>query len=109
MSECLSPEHVALVVNHRPTDPKVLGQFNEYLQGEFEAIRTGQQWSRPRYWRSHKEAICALVEDNLEAVLEWLEPWLENPGNRVEYGLMNHFPVIDTMQALSVKAPEISL
>ena len=109
MLECLSPEHVALVVNQRPTDPKALGRFNEYLQGEFEAIRTGQQWNRPRYWGSHKEAICALVEHNLEAVLEWLEPWLENPGNRVEYGLMNHFPVVDTMQALSVKAPEISL
>ena len=91
MSECLSPEHVALVVNQRPTDPKALDQFNKYLQGEFEAIRTGQQWSRPRYWCSHKEAISALVEYNLEAVLEWLEPWLKNPGNRVEYGLMNHF------------------
>ena len=109
MSKCLSPEHVALVVNQRPTDPEALGRFNEYLQDEFEAIKTGQQWCRPRYWRRHKEAISALVEHNLEAVLEWLEPWLENPGNRVEYGLMNHFPVIDTMQALSVKAPEISL
>ena len=109
MSKCLSPEHIALVVNHRPADPKVLGQFNEYLQGEFEAIRTEQEWNRPRYWCSHKKAICALIEYNLGAVLEWLEPWLENPGNRVHYGLMNHFPVIDAMQALSVKAPEISL
>ena len=109
MSECLSPEYIALVVNQRPTDSQALGQFNEYLQGEFEAIRTEQPWSRPRYWDSHKKAIFALVEHNLEAVLKWLEPWLKNPGNRVHYGLMNHFPVIDTMQALSVKAPEISL
>ena len=109
MSELMSPEYVALVVNHRPTDPKALNLFNEYLQGEFEAVRTGQSWSSPRYWCSHKKAICALIEYNLGAVLKWLEPWIENPGNRAEYGLMNHFPVIDSMQALSVKAPETSL
>ena len=104
----MDPEHIALIANHRSTEPNVLTQFNEYLQGEFEAISTENSWSFPRYWRSYREAVCALVEYDLDAVLQWLEPWVENTDIRVERALMNQFPIIDTMYALSVKAPEIS-
>ncbi len=109
MSEIMSPEYVALVAENRMTDPQALEPFNEYLHGEFEALRTERSWSRPRYWCSYRRAICALVEYNLDAVLKWLEPWLENPDIRTQSGLMNHFPMIDTMQALRAKAPEVSL
>ena len=104
----MDPEHIALIANRRSTEPNVLTQFNEYLQDEFEAISTENSWSFPRYWRSYREAVCALVEYDLDAVLQWLEPWVENTDIRVERALMNQFPIIDTMYALSVKAPEIS-
>lgn len=41
--------------------------------------------------------------------LSWLEPWLEDPRGIREKPLMNPFPVIDTMLALRVKAPELAL
>ena len=109
MSNRLSPEYIALIADHRPADPTALGQFNEYLRGEFEAIRKEKSWSRPRYWCSYRKVVSALVEYDLNAVLQWLEPWLEDPGTRVERAVMNRFPVIVSMQALSTKAPETAL
>ncbi len=122
MSKHLSPECVALIAKCRSTDPKALERFHTYLQGEFEAVKTEKSWSLPRYWRSHREAVDALVENDLDAVLEWLLPWIENLArvlkesalmNRFpfikENALMNHFPVITVMQALSTKAPEVAL
>ena len=105
----MEPEHIALIANYCPTDPNVLRQFNEFLQGEFESISTENSWSFPRYWRSYREAVCALVEYDLDAVLQWLKPWVENTDIRVERALMNQFPVIDTMCAISAKAPKIAL
>ena len=105
----LSPECIALIAKHRPTDPEVLLQFNKYLRDEFEAIRTEKSWSTPRYWHSHREAVDVLVEHDVDTVLEWLTPWLENPSGISERGLMDDFPIIDAMQALSAKAPEVSL
>lgn len=108
VSELMSPEHVALIANHRPTDHTVLDHFNEYLRSEFEAMRSGQSWSRPRYWCRYRKAVRGLVEYDLHAILNWLEPWLDNPVG-AECALMNEFPVIETMRALSVKAPQTSL
>ena len=71
---CMKQEHIALIANHKPTDTKVLRQFNKYLQGEFKAISTENSWSRPQYMSSYREAIRALVEYDLDSVLLWLEP-----------------------------------
>ena len=109
ISKHLSPECAALIAKHRPTDPNALGQFNTYLRGEFEAIRTEKSWSSSRYWDSYREAVDALVAHDLDSVLAWLTPWLENPGDMYAHALMNDFPVIDAMRALSAKAPEVSL
>lgn len=122
ISKRLSPESVALIAKHRSTDPEVLKQFHTYLRGEFEAVKTEKSWSLPRYWQSHREAVDALVEYDLDAVLEWLLPWIKNLArvskenalrNRFpfikENALMNHFPVITVMQALSAKASEMAL
>ena len=122
ISKRLSPESVALIAKHRSTDPKALEQFHTYLRGEFEAVKTEKSWSLPRYWQSHREAVDALVEYDLDAVLEWLLPWIENLArvskenalrNRFpfikETALVSHFPVITVMQALSAKAPEMAL
>ena len=109
MSKHLSPECVALIAKHSPTDPNALGQFNTYLRGEFEAIRTEKSWSSPRYWYSYRKAVDALVAHDLNSVLAWLTPWLENPGYMYAHALTNDFPVIDAMRALSAKAPEVSL
>ena len=108
MSKRLSPEHVALIAKHKPTDSQ-LHRFNDYLQGEFEAIRSENSWSRPLYWSSHKEAVTALVKFDLDAVLQWMIPWIENPSFKDSRGLMNSFPIIDSMQALGAKAPKVSL
>ena len=108
LAMCMEQEHIALIANHKPTDTKVLRQFNEYLKGEFEAISTENSWSRPRYMDCYRKAIRALVEYDLDSVLLWLEPWLENMNLRAERAVMNQFPIIDSMYALSVKAPKIT-
>ena len=108
MSKRLSPEHVALIAKHKPTDSQ-LHRFNDYLRGEFEAIRSENSWSRPRYWSSYKEAVTALVEFDLDAVLRWMKPWIEKPSFKDSRGLMNDFPIIDSMQALVANAPKVSL
>ena len=109
MSNRLSPEHVALIAEHKPTNPQAMCRFNDYLQSEFKAIRSENSWSRPRYWSSYKEAVTALVEFDLDAVLRWMKPWIENPSFKDSRGLMNNFPIIDSMQALVANAPKVSL
>ena len=109
ISKHLSPEYAAVIANHRPTDPVALDRFNQYLRGEFEAIKTEKSWSSPHYWHSYRKAVDGLVNHDLDAVLEWLTPWLKNPDGVFDRPLMDHFPVIDVMQALSAKAPEVSL
>ena len=109
MYERLNPECIALIAKQRPTDHVVLDQFNQYLRSQFDAIGTATSWSSPHYWDSYQEVVHALVEYDLDAVLEWLVPWIENAHGTSGMALMDRFPVIDTMHALSKKAPEISL
>ncbi len=109
MSERLNPESVALIAEQRPADTDALEQFNTYLRGEFEAIREAKPWSSSRYWCSHRKAVEALIAYDLDSVLAWLTPWLKNPGNMFDKALMNPFPVIDTMQALGGKIPDVAL
>lgn len=110
MLERLSPECVALIAKQKPTDPTALSQFNQYLRSQFDALRTATSWSSPHYWRnSYEEVVQALAEYDLKAVLEWLVPWIEDGGGRPGMALMDRFPIIDTMHALSKKAPETSL
>ena len=109
ISKHLSPECAALIAKHSPTDPNALDRFNTYLRGEFEAIRTEKSWSSSRYWHSYREAVDALVAHDLDSVLAWLTPWLENPDDMYARALMNDFPVLNAMRALSAKAPEVSL
>ena len=109
LTKHMSPEHIALAANHRPTDQEVLRKFNKYLQDEFKAVNTINYWIGSRYPYSHKDAICALAEYDLGIVLKWLEPWVENMNFSAANALMNPFPIIDTMYALSSKAPQISL
>ena len=109
MYERLNPECIALIAKQRPTDHVVLDQFNQYLRSQFDAIGTATSWSSPHYWDSYEEVVRALAEYDLKAVLEWLVPWIENTDGTSGMALMDGFPVIDTMHALSKKAPEISL
>ena len=106
----LSPESAALVAEHRKTDPSVLEDFGNYLKEEFEAVTAETSWSSGRYWCSHREAVGALLEHDTTAVVEWVIPWAEKLiGVHVPWALMSPFPVIDTMRAMSIKAPEVSL
>ncbi len=105
----LSPEHIALIAKHRPNDAAARQGFHAYWRGEFEAIKSGTSWSCPRYWQSYENEIEAVIEHDLDKVLRWLEPWLEDPKGIHEKPLMNRFPVIDTMLALREKAPEVAL
>ena len=105
----MNPEHIALIAKHRPENNKVLSKFNEYLQSEFNAINTENSWGSSHYLcSSYKDAISTLVDYDLDALLQWLVPWVQNSDIKAERALMTHFPIIDTMYALSAKAPEIS-
>ena len=105
----LSPESSALSAKHKPTDPDTLERFHQYLQEQFFAITHGQSWSSPRYWQSYKEPLESLVAYDLDSVLQWLRPWLSQPGYQLERALMDHFPVMDLIQSLGSHAPEISI
>ena len=109
ISKCLAPEHIALVAENSNADAQALDKFNVYLQAEFEALRIEKSWSSGRYWASHENAIGALVEHDLDALLAWLGPWLQSPHALRGNALMTEFPAIDTMHALASTAPELSL
>ena len=105
----LSPESVAIVAKHKPEDADALEQFHRYLRQQFSAIQQETTWSSPQYWQSYKETVRVLVENDLESILQWLRPWIAQPGNHLERALMDHFPVIDLMQALGSSVPEVSI
>ena len=107
--ERLSPEHIALIVKNRPTDKKAVRQLNDYLREEFQTFFLKTEISLPSHWESHEDAIACLVESDLQALLSWLEPWINKPHARAELGLMAPSVMIDTMRALRVKAPESAL
>ena len=107
--DILNPEVAALIVEHKPTDAKSLERFNTYLRRECYAIRSATTWSSPRYWFSYKKAIEALANHDAEAILKWLQPWLEDLDSFSDRGLMNNFPVIDLMQALYLHTPKVSI
>ena len=109
ISKCLAPEHIALIVENSTPDAEALDSFNTYLKGEFEALRAEKSWSSGRYWQSHKDAIRALAQHDQEALLNWLDPWLQSPHPVPGKALMTEFPAIDTMHALATTAPGTSL
>ena len=109
VSDGLSSEAVALIAKHKPDNADALNNFHNYLRQQFAAIKYEKSWSAPRYWCSYGTTVEAVVESDLNAVLQWLRPWLEEPGNHLERALMDHFPVIDAMQALGNLAPKESI
>ena len=105
----LSRESAALIANDKPDDAEAIERFHQYVREEFDALTNQRSWSSPRYWRSYKETLDTLVANDLDSILRWLRPWLAQPGRHLERALMDHFPVIDLMQALSSPAPEVSI
>ena len=105
----LSPEYFALIVKNRPADTDALSKFNEFLRGEFESISTATRSSTSDYWGSHEEAIAMLAEHDLDALLSWLEPWIESAPKTLNLELWHSFPLIDAMRALREKAPKTAL
>ena len=105
----LSSESVALIASHNPEDAEALQRFHQYFRQQFFAIKHETSWSSPRYWQSYKEVVETLVNRDLDSVLKWLRPWLAQPGSNLVRALMDHFPVMDVMQALSCCAPEVSI
>lgn len=105
----LSSESAALIAKHRPNNPEAMRQFHHYLREQFSFISRETSWSSPQYWLSYKEPLETLVVSDLDAILRWLRPWLSQQDLDLERALMDHFPVIDLMQALSSHAPEVSV
>ena len=105
----LSPEYIALIVENRPADTDALRKFSDFLRGEFESISTATRSSTSDYWGSHEEAIAKLSEHDLDALLSWLEPWIESAPTTLNLELWHSFPLIDAMRALREKAPKTAL
>ena len=105
----LSPECAALIAENKPNDPNVLRDFNRYLRRQFEELKTAPSWSSPHYWKSYRKGIEALVKYDLESLLTWLIPWLADPIRVRQRALMDSFPVIDTMQALTQASPKVAI
>ena len=105
----LSPEAVALIATNRPNDAEAMERFHQYLREQFNALTHQTSWSSPQYWQSYKDTLDTLVANDLDSILQWLRPWLAQPGRHLERALMDHFPVIDLMQALSCPAPGVSI
>ena len=109
VSDILGREYIALIAKFKSTDAEAFGRFNEYLYQQFSAIKSAISWSSPNYWQSYRKEVTALVEHDLNSVLHWLLPWIEEPGEHVDRALMDRFPVMDVMQALGTVAPEVSI
>lgn len=107
--EQLNPEYVALIAKHRPDDANAIEQFNQYLRKQLIAIRDDSSWSSPRYWQSYKEVIDTLLATELDSFLRWLRPWLEQQDSNLHRALLDDFPVLDLMRALSTLQPAVSI
>ena len=106
--DILSQESIALMANNGPKNGDALEKFNSFLRSQFIAIKTSSSWSSPYYWRSYRQAVSALIEYDRELLLGWVEPWLLDSQNITDKALMDSFPVLDTMQALCVNAPDVA-
>ena len=106
--DILNPESIALVANKRPRDGDVLRKFNSFLQNQFIAIKTSSSWSSSYYWHSYRKAVSHLIEYDRELLLGWIEPWLLDSKNITDKALMDRFPVLDTMEALCLDAPDVA-
>ena len=105
----LRPECRALIATEKPENAGARTAFGRYVQEEFQRLRGGgARWSN-EYWLDHEDAVAALVEHDLEDVLAWLVPWLEQPGRVREYAWMSGFPVRAMLKALSARAPDVAL
>ena len=109
VSDELSPESAALIAKYKPDNAEALERFHQYVREQFDALTHQTSWSSPQYWQSYKETLDTLVANDLDSILRWLRPWLAQPGRHLERALMDRFPVIDLMQALSSPAPEVSI
>ena len=109
MWEDLSPECIALIADRKPSSTEAREAFGAYLKGEFEKITGGGPWRSDEYWSSHEDAVAALVQDDLDGLLAWLVPWMDACSAMPEAAWMSDFPVLDTMRALRLKAPDVSL
>ena len=49
-----------------------------------------------------------LIEYDRELLLGWIEPWLLDSKNITDKALMDRFPVLDTMEALCLDAPDVA-
>lgn len=107
--EELNSEHIALIAERKQNDPEALSQFNEYLRSECEAMTSPRTQGQPNYWFRHKDAIDALLDEDIGVVLEWLVPWLEDCEWLSGLAIMDLFPFVDLMEALGGRAPEVSL
>ena len=105
----LRPECKALIAEEMPENAQAREAFGRYVQEEFQRIRGGGMRLSNEYWHDHGDAVAALVEHDLEGVLAWLEPWLEEAGRIREYAWMSGFPVRDMLRALSACAPDVAL
>ena len=105
----MNPEYIALVAEHKPKDREALSEFNAFLRSECEALASAQTQGQQNYWFRHKDAIEALLDDDLSVVLDWLVPWLDNCNWLSGLALMDLFPFVDLMEALGSRAPEVSL
>ena len=106
--DILNPESIALVASNRSKNGDVLKKFNSFLQSQFIAIKTSSSWSSPHYWRSYRKAVSSLIKYDRELLLAWIEPWLLDSGNITDKALMDSFPVLDTMEALCLDAPDVA-
>ena len=109
VSDELSPESAALIAKYKPDNAEALERFHQYVREQFDALTHQTSWRSPQYWQSYKETLDTLVANDLDSILRWLPPWLAQPGRHLERALMDRFPVIDLMQALSSPAPEVSI
>ncbi len=103
------PECTALIAEEMPENAQAREAFGRYVQKEFQRVRGGGMRLSNEYWHDHGDAVAALVERDLEGVLAWLRPWLEQAGRIREYAWMSGFPVLDMLRALSANAPDVAL
>ena len=105
----LQPECRALIAEELPENAQAQEAFGRYVEQEFQMVRGTDVRLSNGYWHDHGDAVAALVRHDLEGVLAWLRPWLEQPGRIREYAWMREFPLLDMLRALSANAPDVAL
>ena len=111
VDECkrrVHPEALGRFVEAFPENTEYLELFAGHVRDELSYLATTRSGTFPRSLLKEHSGWDQLVERFGEQLAGWLSPFLEKKNRRMIFGGAEHFPLIESIQAISKTRPELS-